>query len=453
MINIVFVLIYAILGNIISPNLLLIIFSTQCFILLIPYFNQKKIEITPLSLYLIGLLIVNLANYLLIGNVGTLRNKTYKYIIPEYINLATQIWCISGSFIIMGYQYALNKSFPSVELIVKKANTLQTIFYSLLVINVLQLMGIRLFNISQIVKFIGLANLIGILFFARLAAKTKNSNYQIYTVILFIVQTYIALFYSYLRINLILPTLVLFLGYFIGKEDTKYIFSYRIIPFVVLFGLYASVFKTLGQSRSNFYYAFATTLNSSNNNNYNNAISNDNSDDVQGATYGGSDKTALLDRSANLAQMTCVVDLVKRNGFYNGSASAPLVIALVPRFLWPDKPKIELGRWFALEIGVAYKSEDGNINNSINMTVPGELYLDFGWIGVVLGSLLIGAFIAVLWNATHFYSSEYNIVGILYGGYLLFLCFIGIGVDLQVVITLISTYLSFYFVKKIAKAL
>ncbi|MCW3121120.1 MAG: hypothetical protein JWQ38_612 [Flavipsychrobacter sp.] len=158
---------------------------------------------------------------------------------------------------------------------------------------------------------------------------------------------------------------------------------------------------------------------------------------------------ALLDRSANLAQLTNVVKLVKQNGFYKGKASAPLVAALIPRFLWPDKPKIALGSWFALEIGAAYKADDGRINNSINMTIPGELYLDFGWVGLALGSLLMGMFVAAFWNSAKFYLSEYNLIGIIFGGYLLYAGFLNFGADLQVVLTMTSTYLSFWAVKKL----
>ena len=86
------------------------------------------------------------------------------------------------------------------------------------------------------------------------------------------------------------------------------------------------------------------------------------------------------------------------------------------------------------------------------MTVAGELYLDFGWLGVIIGSLLFGAFISVLWNSTEFYSSEFNLSGIIFGGYLIMIS-IGSYADLQIVITLISTYLIFYAIKIIASKL
>jgi hypothetical protein len=147
------------------------------------------------------------------------------------------------------------------------------------------------------------------------------------------------------------------------------------------------------------------------------------------------------------------VNLVEKNGLYLGQASAPLVAALVPRFLWPDKPQIQLGAWFALEIGAAsISSTSGRANNSINMTIPGELYLDFGWFGVVVGGILFGGLVGLFWNAAKFNDSAYNILGALWGGYLLLFALFGIGADLQIIVTLLSTYIIFLVIKKLAKS-
>ena len=84
------------------------------------------------------------------------------------------------------------------------------------------------------------------------------------------------------------------------------------------------------------------------------------------------------------------------------------------------------------------------------MTLPGELYLDYGWIGLVLGSMLVGAFISALWNSTNFYTCNHNISGTLFGGYLFLLGVGGFAGDLQIMLTLLSTYISFLIIKKIA---
>jgi hypothetical protein len=112
---------------------------------------------------------------------------------------------------------------------------------------------------------------------------------------------------------------------------------------------------------------------------------------------------------------------------------------------------IQLGAWFALEIGVAAELDGGRANNSVNMTIPGEFYLDFGWIGLFIGCFLFGGLVAAFWNAAKFMDSPYNITGTLWGGYLLLYALGGIGADLQIVISLTSTYIVFFIIKKIAQ--
>jgi hypothetical protein len=170
---------------------------------------------------------------------------------------------------------------------------------------------------------------------------------------------------------------------------------------------------------------------------------------VQIVTEDENRSASILQRSSCLAPLTLVVKLVRTNGFYTGRASSPLITAFIPRFLYPDKPLIQLGAWFALEAGIAYKNENGVINNSVGMTIPGELYLDFGWVGVFAGCILVGSFFIILWNATSFYLSESNISGTIFGGYLLLSNLGGIGADLQIIITLLSTYVLFYILKRV----
>ncbi len=395
--------------------------------------------ITPLVIYYLGVIIVNIGNISLINQVLHGKHfKTYSYIIPKYIDDAALIWCISSVFFVIGYKLYGKRKFPSISFEIKNKNILKYIFYFLIFENILLIFGFGIaLRGNQIGKIFVLLNTIGILFFARLWGKYEDKTYRSYALTLFLIETYFALLTSYLRFELILPTFYLFIGYFIGKGEIKYLFTYRIIPLIVILAIFSSVFTTLQANRANFINVFTK---SEDNRRMTVAY-------VEENNTGG-----LLNRSANVAQITNVVKLVNSNGFYEGRASAPILVALIPRFLWPDKPKIQLGAWFALEIGAGYKNDLGFINNSINMTVAGELYLDFGWLGVILGSLFFGGFISILWNSTEFYSSEFNLSGIILGGYLIMIS-IGSYADLQIVITLISTYLIFYVIKIIASKL
>jgi len=284
-------------------------------------------------------------------------------------------------------------------------------------------------------------NLFAIMFYARLWVSQKQNRFAQYAITLVALQTYIALTSSYLRSEIIFPLISFLLGHIIGKRDVRFMLSYRALPYIIIFGLYAVIFSGLENRRSNFIAYFTEK-----NNNINPYVKTE-------EQIRAEKKDALLIRSANVAQLSNVVNLVNQNGLFNGRVSAPLVIAVIPRIFWPNKPKIQLGTWFALEIGQGYLTESGSINNSINMTIPGELYIDFGWIGVIIGSLLIGVMVAALWNATNFYSSDFNLFGILFGGYLLLNALFGIGADLQIVITFMSFYLAFFILKHISRYL
>ncbi len=434
MFNIVFLVIYVIASAFFSGAELMILLTIHFGLAVVKHLRGKQVLVTPLFLFYVGVIIVNIANLSLISQVEARDIRTYKYIIPQYIDQAALIWCISSTLCVIGYQLVSEKSLPPINFDLKKRSVLQYLFWILLIANALSILGYGAsMRGNQFAKVFGLINTIGILFFARLWGKQEDKTYRAYAIALFAIETYIALLTSYLRFELILPTFYLSVGYFIGKGDMKYILSYRIFPFLAIVLVYSSVFTTLQHNRSNFISVFKGEVTEEE------GVESENE-----RSRGG-----LLDRSANLAQITNVVNLVERNGFYNGTASAPIITALIPRILWPDKPLIQLGAWFALEIGVGMRTSYGTANNSINMTVAGELYLDFGWIGVILGSLLFGAFLAFLWNATKFYSSEYNLTGTIFGGYL-FIISVGGYADLQVVVTLLSQYLIFLIIKKVA---
>jgi hypothetical protein len=428
MLNFIFLIVYVALADLLS-GLDLLVLLTLHFTLCIVNHVWKKKPMDPLLAYYVGVIMVNIANIALIDQVETGHITTYTYIIPRYIDLSAQIWCISSTLFIFGFQAVKKRSLPPINVELTNPRTIQRLFWLLMIVNGLTLMGSALLAVrgSSLGKVFGLLNSIGILFFARLWAKEESKTFRTYTIALFVVQTYIALTTSFLRNEIILPTFYLAAGYFIGKNNIKYFFSYRILPFVAIIAIYASVFSSLQENRLNFISVFTE----------NNVRKNPEK------------KGGFLDRLANLAQLTNIVNLVEKNGTYNGRASEPILIALIPRVLWPEKPLIQIGAWFALEIGVAYKTAEGRANNSINMTAAGQLYLDFGMLGVIIGSLLLGAFFAIMWNATRFFYSEYNLTGTIFGGYL-FLLMLGYYADLQIVITLGSTYIMFYIIKKMS---
>lgn len=65
------------------------------------------------------------------------------------------------------------------------------------------------------------------------------------------------------------------------------------------------------------------------------------------------------------------------------------VYPFVPRFLWPSKPILDEGGWFT----VALRGGSGDaatIGSATSITYPGDLYLQFGLLGVPFGMFVLG---------------------------------------------------------------
>jgi hypothetical protein len=73
---------------------------------------------------------------------------------------------------------------------------------------------------------------------------------------------------------------------------------------------------------------------------------------------------------------------------------APLVAA-IPRALWPGKPSLSNGAEIAVKYGGA---PAGSTGTSMPATMVGDAWIQFGWLGVVAASLLLGAFYRVAYT-------------------------------------------------------
>lgn len=83
--------------------------------------------------------------------------------------------------------------------------------------------------------------------------------------------------------------------------------------------------------------------------------------------------------------------------FQYGASFMPVVLIWIPRFVWPDKPFYQYDN----ELGRA----EGLINptdfrTSVKYSYVGELYLDFGWPGIVAGMILYGLLFRLLYQTT-----------------------------------------------------
>lgn len=76
------------------------------------------------------------------------------------------------------------------------------------------------------------------------------------------------------------------------------------------------------------------------------------------------------------------------------------------------------------------------------MTIPGELYLNFSWLGIVAGCALVGALLSLGWRAAEAWAPGANPWGSALGFFLLY-CGAVVTIDLQIVVTMIAAYLVF----------
>ena len=441
MINIVFIIMYLVLFKVVSAKAMLYMFVFNNVFNVLNKINSKSRIIDVDTFFYITNVLFALSNINLINVAGTAENTTYDYIIINNIDLAVQIFCIGTMLIAVGIEIALgNVSLPKIGIELNDKQIKYIFIILLFVSNDLTLNLLPLAQFGSVVKILPLSALFGIIYYMRIGIEHGNQIYIRSGFILYIIATFNGLFFGFLRVTIVMPTIVLFVAILIANRDYRWLLSYKIIPFVFAFVIFSVSFSDLGKYRglqSN--YRIISDV-----------ISRKLSDDSKSQVYYADEhekSASLVQRTSTIAPLTEVIKLVDQNGFYHGAASAPLVLALIPRFLYPDKPIIALGRWFALEAGLAYKDEQNVINNSVQMSIPGEFYLDFGWTGIFFGCILFGIFFGAIWNSTGFFESSNNFTGTIFGGYLISLIFYGIGADLQIVFSFLSLYLVLYAIK------
>jgi hypothetical protein len=77
--------------------------------------------------------------------------------------------------------------------------------------------------------------------------------------------------------------------------------------------------------------------------------------------------------------------------FENGYTFIIFFEGFIPRIVWPSKPDLSIGQLFNRELRVT-ESRD----NYISTTILGELYWNFGWLGIIVGCPLLGAFLGTV---------------------------------------------------------
>ncbi len=79
--------------------------------------------------------------------------------------------------------------------------------------------------------------------------------------------------------------------------------------------------------------------------------------------------------------------------YWGGLTYKPLITSLIPRILWPGKPKETIGNVFGHRYGFL---EEGDIRTSVNIPWITELYANFGRSAVTIGMIVFGLFYGLL---------------------------------------------------------
>src|ERR1044071_527296 len=247
-----FILIYFFLSLFSSEFALSILLSTHAAVMLVERHLVRKLHIDPLTCYGLYSLLAGIANLVLLEDMKTDNLPIgYSYIIPANIPESIGIFFVGNAFIFMGYELFSKRSFPSIAYLIKNPKSHRLLFYVMVLLSLRTLFfheGI----LGSLTTILSVFASIGIVFFARLWGKFDDKTYRQYAVVLFVLQTIYAILFSYLRISMIMPTVSLALGYFLGKGSVKVMLSYRAIPLLVALYVFNSYFSFLGENRTTY---------------------------------------------------------------------------------------------------------------------------------------------------------------------------------------------------------
>ena len=360
------------------------------------------------------------------------------------MDLAMLISGIGVISIALGFELNLSTTGVSTRI---KLPSIRSIFISkrvLFVLFLLSLFQVYIRITTGIPQFLGtiegLINLLPIatiFFISRLNAISRNRTYNFWAITLLVIETTRALLFDYLRLNILLPSIAYLLGYLTGYSSIRSFLRVKFLPVYVVIGFFISYFTLFGENRAYLSRGVERV------------------DQLQELAIQDTlarDNTLIM-RFSNFNQLTNVVQVVKEDGFDQGASLEYLKFALVPRFIWPDKPLIQPGAWFAYRIGRGYIDYQGRYRNAINTTAYGELYMNYGWFGVLAGGLLFGFIISLFWSTTHFWDEEDNFMGSIFGYYLLFLGLYSFGANLSILVTILAMYLLILFISFLLKNL
>jgi len=404
-------------------------------------------KLGPITLFAFALFVSSLANavgFLSISYNG-LTSPYAIYADEDFFFLASALLSIGGIATIVGYRYV--SAFGVLEVLTSPLPMIHTRVRSRFMITG----GVAISALGMAVDFLPPERIPGTLgsllmwgpnlvvfALARVGFSSRHTRTIAVALVIALLEATRAALFDYLRFHIVLPIFAFTLAAIIGTRSLRILRTWSFAPIYLVATIFIAYFAILGQARGSRSTGMERIAD---------VASNKRELELSGTSDAG-----LMVRLTTLNQLSQIGRLVQERGYLHGQTLQYLAFAFVPRMLWPEKPVIAKGQWFAFQIGQAFEDPEGGYTNSVNMTVPGELYLNFGWVGVVIGCFAFGSLLAVLWSRTAFWSDPRNVLGSAFGFYVLWSSF-GAGADIQIVVTLIAMYLLFVVASFSAAAL
>lgn len=350
--------------------------------------------LTPMSIYMLAAGIwFGWANFIFYELADSARFQLLfvEWRVDRLLMQAQLVGAVGGLIPMLGFALAARAHatgtlrLPSVGFDITQRGVLRFAWAFLLMAIVVRVVGVKAFPLGIFGSFVTGGVNFAIFIFAIQAAVGRLQPRGMWFVVIVTIVLAEALYqlaFSYLRSDAVLPFVALAMGYLLQKRlDAKIMalgvvaamfFVVTVLPFAVIRGQ-----QITGTERLNRLMEQSET-------------------DTEAIQEG---LVAWMSRLSTAAPLSQVCRIVEEDGESGGSTLAYVAYVFIPRAIWRDKPRVAPGQWFAERIGRGRRLEDGSFSNAINMTIPGEFYLNFGWTGAAVGGLVYGVLIGLVWFA------------------------------------------------------
>lgn len=399
-------------------------------------YAARRGGLTPITIFAFASALTALANATgLLAADTAARSRYFSYAADNYLLLASQLSIVGMAVTVVGFK--LISRMPAARLAFRAMPAIRGDLPDRLLVVAGPLVGLAVVAVharsgfqlvGSIMSTVYLLPHICAFLLARAGTARRVRGALALALVVATAEGIRALFLAYLRTDIAAPFVALALGALLGARSLAPLRSRTFIPLYVFAAFFIIYFGAFAQARGT-----AVGLG---------RLEAVTEGAPPNAPFNAQPHPSFWARLTNFNQLSQVGRITAEDGYVHGQTLEYLGFVFIPRFLWRDKPIVQKGGWFAWRIGQAWIRPDGRYSNAINMTVPGELYLNFGWFGVLTGSFLFGAFIAMLWSRTGFWGKHSSAVGAAFG-YYLFWTSLSLAADLESVVTLIATYFIF----------